>query len=69
MEEHLKDIKRILVIVVFLLVIIAICQMAMVFERVKPSPVEARVEEIMKVDLVKVGGYHISKWEFLGGKR
>lgn len=69
MEEHLNDIKRLLATVVILLVIVAVCQVVTVLERVRPSSVEARVEEIVKVDLVRVGGYHISKWEFLGGKK
>jgi len=69
MERLLIDIKHLLVVVAVVLIYIGFCQGLLVFEKVRPSRAEAKSEGIMKVDLVKVGSYYISKWEFLGGKK
>lgn len=69
MEELVRDIKYLLIFMAILLTIATACQVFLVAEKIRPSRAEARNEEIMKVDLVKVGGYYISKWEFLRGKK
>lgn len=68
-EGLLKHATDLLVCILCCLIVIAACQVLLAIERMKPLRVEARSEEIMKVDIVKVGGYYISKWEFLGGKK
>lgn len=46
--------------------IIAVCLALLTVKTFQAVPVVAEREEILKVDLVKVGGYHISKGELLG---
>lgn len=69
MERYLKSIYYLLVLMVILLSIITGCQIFLATEATEPSRAEAKSESIQKVDLAKVGGYYISKWEFLGGKK
>lgn len=69
MERLLKDIRSLLVMAVLLLSVIGGCQISLMLKVTKASRAEAKSEEITKVDLVKVGGYYVSKWEFLGEKK
>ena len=69
MERHLKDIKFLLYLAVLFLGIIVCCQICLVTVASEPSRAEAKSEQVIKVDIVKVGSYYISKHEFLGGKK
>ena len=46
--------------------IIAVCLLLLTAQSLRPKPVRAGREEIIKVNLVKVGEYWITKKEFLG---
>ena len=46
--------------------IIAVCLVLLTVKTFQAVPVAAERERIVKVDLVKVGGYYISKRELLG---
>ena len=49
-----------------ILSIIAVSLLLLTAQSLRPKPVRAGREEIVRVDLVKVGGYYVTKKEFLG---
>lgn len=46
--------------------VIAVCLLLLAAQTLRPKPAGADREEIIRVDLVKVGGYWVTKKEFLG---
>ena len=45
--------------------IIASCLVLLTIQSLKPQPVTAGREEIVRVDIIKIGGYYVSKSEIL----
>jgi len=68
MEEHLKDIKHLLVAVIALLIIITLCQSCLLLEATRPSRAEAKSESIQKVNLVKIGGNYVFLNDIIGSR-
>lgn len=48
-----------------MLAVIAGCLVLLTVQSLKPEPVKAAREEIIRVDICRIGGYHVSKWEIL----
>lgn len=47
------------------LTVIAVCLILLTFKGFQPTPAVAQREVVHKVELVKIGGYHVNKWEIL----
>ena len=47
------------------LTVIAVCLVLLTLKSFQPVRAVAKVEAVQKIDLVKIGGYYVSKWEVL----
>lgn len=48
-----------------ILTVIAVCLVLLVAKSFLPVPAVAGKEEILRVDICKIGGYYVTKWEIL----
>lgn len=48
-----------------ILTVIAVCLVVLAWKSLVPEPAVARQEEVIKVDLVRIGGYFVSKFEVM----
>jgi len=48
-----------------MLAMIAGCLLLLTVQSLKPQPVKAGREEIIRMNIMRICGYHVSKWEIL----